>query len=140
LTGTSSSGAPLTGGTGSFVSADGTSARFHQPPPSARNNAAGVGQAGDLRLNPREYRLLIGYLRGEQDQEVGVAALHLLLREIEADLGRALELNGRFQGVGIILDGAQAVSDVLERRDDGAAMLGHRLIECRLCRPLRMEQ
>src|SRR5208283_3804016 len=42
-----------------------------------------VGQAGGLGLNPLEDRLLIGDLRTEQIEEVGVAALHLLLRQIE---------------------------------------------------------
>jgi hypothetical protein len=40
---------------------------------------------GGARLHHLNDRLQIGLLRGEQYQHVGVAGLHLLLREIEAD-------------------------------------------------------
>ena len=96
------------------------SMRFHQPPPSAWNKRRRVGKTRGARLHHLDGRLQIGLLRIEQQQHVGVAALHLLLREIEAELGGALEIARRPQRVGVVLQRAQRIGDVLHRADDRA--------------------
>ena len=55
-----------------------------------------VGQAVGSRLDHLDRRLQIGPLRIEQQQDVCVASLHLLAREIKADFGSALEVSRRF--------------------------------------------
>ena len=70
----------------------------------------------------------IGRLRGEQQQDVGIAGLHLLAREVEADLGGAFEGARRSQRIGIVLQRVQHVGDVLRRADHRGLVGPRRLV------------
>src|SRR5712691_3018932 len=69
------------------------------PPPAAERlkQCRSVGQSVGPRLDDGDHRLQIGLLRKEQEEDIGVAGLHLLAGEIEADLGGAFKVPGRSQ-------------------------------------------
>ena len=67
-------------------------------------------------------------LRGQQKDDISVTGLHLLAREIEADLRGALEGACGSQRVGIVLQRAQHVGHVLRRADHGGLVTPSRLV------------
>jgi hypothetical protein len=80
-------------------------------------------------------------LCGEQQQDVGIAGLHLLAREVEADLGGAFEGARRSQRILLQLGRIAALSRVKAAAADSrtaANVLGQQkrqtLIQLKLCR------
>jgi len=66
----------------------------------------------------------------DKQQIVDITQLQALPRNVEAAQGRALGRDRLIQGDRLGAQGAQHIRNVLERSDDYAAILRHRLIEC----------
>src|SRR5580704_10187860 len=75
------------------------------PPAAAKRleQGRGVRQPGGLSLHDLNDRLQVTLLRVEQQKHVGIAALHLLVRQIEACFGGALKVACSPQGVSVVL-------------------------------------
>src|SRR6516165_7900540 len=94
------------------------------PPAAAERlkQGCGIAQARGTRLHDLKGCLQIGLLRSEQNENIGIAGLHLLLREIETHLGGTLEITRRFQCVGIIVNRVQRICDILDRTNHRACI------------------
>ena len=112
------------------------------PPAAAERleQGGGVGEAVGLGLHERDARGLLGLLGIEQRDEADGAELQLALGDGEALRRGVLGGDGGFQGIGVGLQRAQRIGDVLEGGDDGAAILRRRLVEGGARRALAVQQ
>ena len=99
-----------------------------------------VRVARRLRLHQADAGLLVTLLRAKQREVAGVAALPLLLRQIQCDFGRIGGARGGLEALGILLQRHQGVGDVLEGAQHGAAVLLRGLSVRSLRSPLLVQE